>query len=120
MNAPTYIGHDSYVRDLAQKKRDEFERKEELNADYFGVQYLYKSGYDPGCFLTIIQTVWTDNSPKVFITFPPVSERLKALQEEISEILPKRDGAVTNTPEFAVFREHLLKLNSPKPEKSSR
>jgi len=117
MNAPTYIGHDSYVRDLAQKKKDKFEREEELNADYFGIQYLYKSGYDPGCFLTLVQTVWADNPAKGFSTFPPIPERLKALQDEISDILPKRDGAVTNTPEFGDFHEHLVKLKSPKPGK---
>lgn len=117
MNAPVYIGHDDYVRDSVQKKRDEFERQEELNADYFGIQYLYKTGYDPGCFLTLIPKVWADNPAKEFRAFPPISERLEALQEEISDILPKRDGAVTNTPEFTGFREHLLKLDLPKAER---
>jgi beta-barrel assembly-enhancing protease len=117
MNAPVYIGHDDYVRDSVQKKRDEFEREEELNADYFGIQYLYKSGYDPGCFLTLIPRVWTDNPAKEFRAFPPVPARLEALQEEIIDILPKRDGAVTTTPEFTGFREYLLKLNPPKTER---
>jgi predicted Zn-dependent protease len=93
--------------------------EDELDADYFGLQYLYKSGYDPECFLNFVQTAWpADPSGKPAATslsqFPPLSERLKALQEEISDVLPKRDGAVTNTPGFADFREHLLKLNPPK------
>ena len=105
----------STVRWLLKTKRDD-----ESDADYFGLQYLYKSGYDPECFITFVQTVWPANPSKPAETklspFPPLPERLKALQEEISDILPKRDSAVTNTPEFANFREHLLKLNAPKSE----
>ncbi|MFZ3266309.1 MAG: M48 family metalloprotease [Terriglobales bacterium] len=95
--------------------------EDEFDADYFGLQYLYKSGYDPECFLNFVQTVWpADPSGKPAATalsqFPPLPERLKALQDEISDVLPKRDGGVTNTPAFADFHEHLLKLKPPKPE----
>lgn len=116
MNAPTSLGSDDH-RDFVKKKIDKFETQEELNADYFGIQYLYKSGYDPECLPTVIQTVWTDNPAKAFSAFPPVSDRLKALRGEIIDVLPKRDGAITNTPEFAGFRENLLRLNSSKPQK---
>jgi len=101
-----------------------FKRDDEFDADYFGLQYLYKSGYDPECFIRIVQTV-SDANPystptaKALSPFPPLPERLRALQEEISGILPKRDGAVTNTPEFADFRKQLLKLSSPRPETKS-
>ncbi len=98
-------------------------REDEFDADYFGVQYLYKSGYDPACFVRLVLKVWADDPSKSMATalspFPPLPERLDALQKEINEILPKRDGAVTNTPEFADFHEHLLKLASPKPEAGS-
>ncbi len=97
---------------LLRTKRDA-----EFDADYFGLQYLYKSGYDPACLVSFVQTVWADDPSKSMATapspFPPLPERLDALQKEINEILPKRDGAVTNTPEFADFHEHLLKVNSP-------
>jgi beta-barrel assembly-enhancing protease len=104
---------DPSLRVLVYEKNNKFERNEELNADYFGIQYLYKSGYDPGCFLTVIQTVWTNNPAQAFSAFPPVPERLEALEEEIRDILPKRDGAVTNTAEFTGIRERLLKLSPP-------
>jgi beta-barrel assembly-enhancing protease len=98
--------------------------EDEFDADYFGLQYLYKSGYDPECFLSFVQTAWpTDPSEKpaaaALNQFPPPPERLKALQEEINDVLPKRNGMVTNTPEFADFREHLLKLSSPNSETKS-
>jgi len=54
--------------------------------------------------------------PVVFSSFPGLALRLKAVEEEISEILPKRVGAVTTMPEFIALKEHLLSLDPPKPE----
>lgn len=88
-------------------------RQDELDADYFGVQYLYKAGYDPKCFTDFVQRTWgtssatAKNDPKVFSTFPPLDERLVALQNEISNILPPRDGAIVSTAEFDAFKERL-------------
>jgi len=98
-----------------------FGRELELQADYFGIQYLYKSGYDPQCFVQFVQTAWRQPPPgkpvaAAFSPFPLLVERLKGLENEINDILPKRDGAVRNTPEFVSFREHLLTLSPPKPE----
>jgi predicted Zn-dependent protease len=99
-----------------------FRRDEELDADYFGVQYLYKAGYDTNSFISFILTVWPASgisgkpASTVFSSFPPVAGRLKALEKEISDILPKRSGAATTTPEFIAFREHLLSLEPPKVE----
>ena len=96
-----------------------FKRAFELRADYFGIQYLYKSGYDPESFIHFVQKVWPQPLPGqasvAFSSFPPTVERVKALEKEVSEILPKRDGAVTDTPEFVRFHEHLLTLAPPKP-----
>ncbi len=95
-----------------------FRRQDESAADYFGIQYLYKSGYDPECFIGFIQKAWPLSgitTAKAFSPFPPLPERLKALEKEISEGLPKRSGAITSTDEFAAFREHLLSLTPPKP-----
>jgi len=99
-----------------------FRRDEELDADYFGVQYLYKAGYDAKAFISCIQKVWPEYgiagkpTSAAFSLFPPLADRLKALEKEISEILPERGGAVTTTPEFIAFREHLLSLEPPKSE----
>jgi beta-barrel assembly-enhancing protease len=101
-----------------------FKRAEELDADYFGVQYVYKAGYDTECFIRFILTVWpassaSGNPPvKAFSTFPTLSERLEALRKETTDILPKRDGAVTATPEFADFQGYLRSLPSSAPAKS--
>jgi len=96
-------------------------RQDELDADYFGVQYLYKAGYDPKCFTDFVQRIWgtssatAKNVPKVFSTFPPLDERLVALQNEISNILPPRDGAIVSTAEFDAFKERLRAQKSEGP-----
>jgi predicted Zn-dependent protease len=88
-------------------------RDEELDADYFGMQYLYKAGYDPKCFTSFVQRIWgpgaaaTEKVPKVMSTYPPLDERLAALRSETSEILPPRDRAIVSTPEFDAFKERL-------------
>jgi len=96
-----------------------FSRDDESAADYFGIQYLYKSGYSPECFISFIQKVWPPKAQpasKAFSSFPPLPERLEALRTEIQEILPKQSTAITNTESFTTFREHLLTLApSPKP-----
>jgi predicted Zn-dependent protease len=93
-----------------------FSRNDESAADFFGIQYLYKSGYSPECFITFIQKVWppaAQPAAYTFSSFPPVAERLKSLRTEINEILPRRSTAVVNTEQFARFREHLLTLLPP-------
>jgi beta-barrel assembly-enhancing protease len=100
-----------------------YARDDESAADYFGVQYLYKSGYSPECFISFIKKVWpaqAQGPSKAFSVFPPLPERLEALRREIQEILPNQNAAITNNESFARFREHLLTLPSlpePPPKK---
>jgi predicted Zn-dependent protease len=88
-------------------------RDDELDADYFGIQYVYKAGYDPECFTNFLQRIWGSNAaatvstPKVLSDYPPLDERLAALRKEISKILPPRNGAIISTPEFDVFKDRL-------------
>jgi predicted Zn-dependent protease len=96
----------------------QYRRKDESAADYFGVQYLYKSGYAPECFISFIQKAWPPSArptAKAFSPFLPLPDRLDALQKEIKEILPKQSGAITDTKDFESFRKHLLGLPPAKP-----
>jgi predicted Zn-dependent protease len=91
-------------------------RDDESAADYFGIQYLYKSGYAPECFISFVQKVWLSQAQPTataFSPFPPLPERLETLRKEISEILPTQNGAVTNTEKFSAFREQLLSVAPP-------
>src|SRR5579862_1868769 len=54
-----------------------FTRDEEREADYLGIQYMYKAGYDPNALVSFFEKVETDEKkepgtiPKVFSTHPP-------------------------------------------------
>jgi hypothetical protein len=62
-------------------------RESELDADFFGVQYLYKAGYDTQCFLDFVELVGDSNKgvSASLCTYPPIAKRLKLLQKEIAE-----------------------------------
>jgi predicted Zn-dependent protease len=98
------------------------QREDEMDADYFGVQYLYKAGYDTKCFTDFVQRAWDTSStageklPKISSAFPPLDERLAALHKEISEILPPRVNDIVSTPEFDAFKERLRTLKPEGPE----
>jgi len=103
----------------------EFRRDAERAADYYALQYVYKSGYDSQCFLDFVQRLWgpantPQNIPKAFSTYPPLPERLQALQKEVAEILPERDTAIVSTSAFQEFHDHLQSLppiqHAPKPD----
>lgn len=89
-------------------------RDAEFDADYFGIQYLYESGYDPKCFTEFVQQIGgtVKPVPLEFSAYPPLSERLEALQKEIAEILPNRDNNVVTTPEFQQFKNRLRAIKS--------
>ena len=98
------------------------QREAELGADYFGVQYMCKAGYDPKYFTDFVQRLWGPTSmsgvslSEDLSTFPPLEERLAALKKEISEILPPRANPIVSTPEFGAFKERLRPQKPEAPE----
>lgn len=89
-----------------------FSRDTVFAADFFGLQYLYKSGYDPEAYLQLLertsqQPPQGQNVPKVFGTHPPLAERLKALRDEIDRLLPRRDSYVVPGPDYEGIKERL-------------
>jgi beta-barrel assembly-enhancing protease len=100
-----------------------FRRDSESAADFYGLQYVYKSGYDPICFVRFLERAWPQtqagaNTPKVFGTFRPLTERLQSINKEIVTILPQRADAIVSSPEFQVIKERLRAWNSQKALKS--
>lgn len=89
-----------------------FLRGSELDADYFGLQYMYKAGYNPEPF---IRSVERDASTipsgvpvsKVFSAYPTAADRVQAMRQECVAILPHRDGARDSSPEFETVKERL-------------
>jgi beta-barrel assembly-enhancing protease len=89
-----------------------YRRDAELDADYFGLQYLCKAAYDPESYVEFIERVWplTKDNVKAFSSFLPLPDRLQAMRKEISEILPQRSAAKISSGEFDNFKEHLQTL----------
>ena len=90
-----------------------YRRGYEMEADYFGIQYLYKSGYDPMAFLARLQKEDKQNTLKPstlaahFSVMPLPSERIGAAAKEISRILPPNDHLIVKTPEFDSIKSRL-------------
>src|SRR6267142_1268628 len=83
-----------------------FSRDSEREADFLGLQYMYKAGYDPNAYVTFFERIQSDEKrrpgtiPKVFSTHPPTPERIEAAQKEIARILPARPEYIVTTSEF--------------------
>ena len=95
-----------------------FSRDNEREADFLGLQYMYKAGYDPNAFVSFFEKIEAEERrhpgsiPKVFSTHPPTPERVQKAQEEITTILPTRDEYIVSTSEFDVVKARLNKIEN--------
>jgi len=95
-----------------------FTRDEEREADYLGLQYMYKAGYDPNSFVAFFEKVEAIEKkqpgtiPKVFSTHPPTPDRVESAQKEIATILPARDEYIVSTSEFDIVKRRLQMIES--------
>jgi beta-barrel assembly-enhancing protease len=95
-----------------------FSRDAEREADYLGLQYMYKAGYDPNSFVAFFEKVEADEKkqpgtiPKVFSTHPPTPDRIEATQKEIATILPAREEYIVTTSEFDSVKHRLEMIES--------
>jgi beta-barrel assembly-enhancing protease len=95
-----------------------FSRDAEREADYLGLQYMYKAGYDPNSFVSFFEKVEAQEKkqpgtiPKVFSTHPPTPDRIEAIQKEIATILPAREEYIVTTSEFDVVKRRLQMINN--------
>ncbi len=106
MTAAVYMGvMEAYMNGVPMAFL-KFSRADEAQADYLGLQYMYKAGYDPNAFVGFFGKVMDveRRSPgsmaKVFEDHPPTGDRIIASEEEIQKILPKRDEYLVSTSEF--------------------
>ncbi len=89
-----------------------YRRDAEFDADFFGLQYLYKAGYDPEAYLQFIERLPPAGQPgktvaKVFSPLPPPVERAKAIREEVNHLFPLGDSAKVSSSEFEAVKERL-------------
>src|SRR5437762_8623157 len=74
-----------------------FSRGFEAEADYLGLQYMYKAGYEPQAFVNFFEKVEAQEKKKpgtlskAFASHPQTPDRVEASQKEIASILPARE-----------------------------
>src|SRR5882672_4966672 len=93
-----------------------FSRDAEREADFLGLQYMYKAGYDPNSYVTFFERIQADEKRrpgtigKAFSTHPPTPERIENTQKEIARILPARPEYIVTTSEFDSVKSRLSNI----------
>jgi predicted Zn-dependent protease len=95
-----------------------FSREYETQADYLGIQYMYRAGYDPQAFITFFEKIQAlqKRKPglvsKAFSDHPQTPDRILHSQEEIARILPARDEYTVTTSEFDDVKARLARIEN--------
>jgi beta-barrel assembly-enhancing protease len=95
-----------------------FQRGFEAEADYLGLQYMYKSGYDPQAFVAFFEKIEALEKKKpgtierAFATHPQTPDRIEASQKEIATILPARQEYTVTTSEFDEVKARLAAIEN--------
>jgi beta-barrel assembly-enhancing protease len=96
----------------------QFSRGFESQADFLGVQYMYRAGYDPQAFVTIFEKLENLEKTKphliskAFSSHPQTPDRIEATQKEIATLLPPRAEYVVTTSEFDDVKARLARLEN--------
>lgn len=96
----------------------QFSRDFERQADYLGLEYMYRAGYDPEAFIAFFEKVQSleKHKPgaiaKAFDTHPQTPDRIESTQKEISQILPARDQYLVTTSEFSDVKARLARIQN--------
>lgn len=95
-----------------------FSREFEAQADFLGVQYMYRAGYDPQAFVTFFEKIQNLEKQKpgavakAFSNHPQTPDRIQHTQEEIAKILPAKDEYLVTTSEFDDVKARLARIEN--------
>jgi len=90
-----------------------FSRAYESDADMLGLQYMYKTGYDPGSFVDFFEKIQALEKKKkgsvaeLFSSHPMTDDRIQNAQKNIQQNLEARPEYVVNTSEFNEVKSRL-------------
>src|SRR5437879_2961559 len=95
-----------------------FARGFESEADYLGLEYMYKAGYDPQAFTAFFEKVKTLEKErpgilaKAFQTHPQTPDRIQKSQREINTLLPPREEYKVDSSEFKEVKARLAQIEN--------
>ncbi len=95
-----------------------FSRGFEAEADYLGVEYMYRAGYDPSAFVSFFEKIQAMEKKKpgtlskAFDTHPQTPDRIEKTQDEIRKILPAKQQYVVTTSEFDEVKARLAAIEN--------
>lgn len=118
MSFPVYIGLSEGLNMGIPLAFLKFSRSDEAEADYLGIQYMYKAGYDPNAYVAffgkILQEQRTNpgSVPSIFADHPPTPGRIIKAEEEIKSILPNKQEYLVSTSEFNDMKTRLESVMS--------
>jgi hypothetical protein len=96
----------------------QFSRQFEAEADWLGLQYMYRAGYDPQAFIQFFEKLdaLEKHHPgalaKVFADHPQTPDRIARSEDEIATIMPPRPDYVVTTSEFDDVKTRLARLEN--------
>jgi predicted Zn-dependent protease len=95
-----------------------FSRAFESEADMLGLQYMYKTGYDPEAFVDFFEKIQSlekkkpGTISKVFSTHPLNEDRIQAAQKNIQSMLKEKPEYIVTTSEFNDVKARLAMLHN--------
>jgi predicted Zn-dependent protease len=95
-----------------------FSRGFEAEADYLGIEYMYRAGYDPSAFVSFFEKIQAMEKKKpgtlskAFDTHPQTPDRIGKSQDEIRKILSTKAQYIVTTSEFDEVKARLAAIEN--------
>jgi predicted Zn-dependent protease len=103
-----------------------FGRNFEAQADYLGVQYAYKAGYDPNGMIDFFEKLQALEkrrpgfAMKLYGDHPQTPDRIAQSQREIGSILPPREQYIVSSSDFEQAKKRLALIMKHKLQKDGK
>jgi predicted Zn-dependent protease len=103
-----------------------FGRNFEAQADYLGIQYAYKAGYDPNGMINFFEKIQTMEKrragfrARLYGDHPQTPDRIVQSQREIGSILPPRDQYIVTSSDFEQAKKRLALVMKHKLQKDGK